>query len=221
MHGVLSTTNTVVVQSARGLGHRDWPADHGWWSQSPSPLYGLPFDELPNPRQVSAGEPGSEEEGMCKFSLLSPERVANAAASEIKTEDRFTLQRDVSNSHWDGLRHCSQLGPGQEKPVFYSGMTVAEIQDRSGILIDYVSYADRKGINFDSFFPNEVTVLFRCIGITRDWDNRMTIAEKTDYATKPVPELAGVEPTAAVAGDSIAFLEKGGVSSPPSAMAIF
>jgi hypothetical protein len=33
---------------------------------------------------------------MCKFSLLSPERVANAAASEIKTEDRFTLQRDVS-----------------------------------------------------------------------------------------------------------------------------
>jgi hypothetical protein len=47
----------------------------------------------------------------------------------------------------------------------------------------------------------------------------MTIAEKTDYATKPVPELAGVEPTvgmlcwiwnsgfAAVAGDSIAFLE--------------
>ncbi|KAA8649554.1 hypothetical protein EYZ11_006611 [Aspergillus tanneri] len=321
-----------------------------------SPLYDVPFNELPNPRQVWVGEPGSEEEGMGKLSLLTPERVAAAAAREIKTGKRVTLQWDMSkleivalgrstaqhhilpllggmcfddvyifnpqvSSQWDGLRHCSQGVPGQEQRMFYGGTTAAEIQDRSnnrigmqfwaqkgiagrGILIDYASYADKKGIKFNSFTPHEVKLseiqdiikecnitiqkgdlLFMRVGITRDWDTKMSISEKTDYANKPTPELAGVEPTvdmlrwiwdsgfAAVAGDSIAFEvwpprnpevmlheyllagwgmpigelfdlealaemckelnrwsfflssvplnQKGGVSSPPSAMAIF
>lgn len=143
--------------------------------------------------------------------------------------------------------------PGQEQRVFYGGTTAGEIQDRSnsrigtqfwanrgiagrGILIDYASYADRKGIHFDTFSAYEIKlseiqeivrecnitvqkgdILFMRVGITRAWDNTMTVAQKTDYATKPIPQLAGVEPTvdmlrwlwdsgfAAVAGDSIAF----------------
>ena len=58
-------------------------------------LHDLPFDKLPNPRQVWVGEPGSEEEGMGKLALLTPERVASAAAGEIKTGQRVTLQWDM------------------------------------------------------------------------------------------------------------------------------
>jgi len=105
-----------------------------------------------------------------------------------------------------------------------------------GILIDYASYADKKGFKFNSFSAHEIKlseiseivreckitiqkgdILFLRIGVTRDWDQSMTVAEKTEYATNAVPQLAGVEATvdmlrwiwdsgfAAVAGDGIAF----------------
>lgn len=52
--------------------------------------FDIPFDKLPNPRQVWVGAPGSLEEGLGKISLLTPEVVAEAAA-EIKTGVRVTL----------------------------------------------------------------------------------------------------------------------------------
>jgi hypothetical protein len=54
-----------------------------------SPL-DIPFDELPNPRQVWIGAPGSREEGLGRLSLLTPEVISRAAA-EIKTGRRVTL----------------------------------------------------------------------------------------------------------------------------------
>lgn len=54
-------------------------------------IYSTPFDELKDPRRVWKGKPGSHEEGMGKLSLLTPELVAKAAASEIKTGQRVTL----------------------------------------------------------------------------------------------------------------------------------
>ncbi|OJJ69457.1 hypothetical protein ASPBRDRAFT_45793 [Aspergillus brasiliensis CBS 101740] len=57
-------------------------------SQSP---FDVPFDELPNPKQVWVGKPGSREEGLGKLAILTPEVVANAAATEIKTGRRVTM----------------------------------------------------------------------------------------------------------------------------------
>lgn len=76
---------------------------------TPSPNYSLPFDSLPNPRQVWVGEPGSEEEGLGKLSILTPDVVAGAAASEIKTGRRVTLQWDMAKLEYVALgRAASQ-----------------------------------------------------------------------------------------------------------------
>lgn len=56
-----------------------------------SSIYDTLFDDLPNPRQVWKGDPGSREEGLGKLSILTPELVAKAASSEIKTGYRVTL----------------------------------------------------------------------------------------------------------------------------------
>lgn len=82
-----------------------------------------------------------------------------------------------------------------------------------GILTDDASYSNKKGIVFNSFSSHEVKLakiqdivkeynstiqkgdlLFLRAGITHDWDNKMSFAEKTEYVTKAVPELVGVEP---------------------------
>lgn len=70
---------------------------------APSSLYDTPFDKLPNPRQVWVGEPGSEEEGLGKLSILTPELVAQTAAAEVKTGQRVTLQWDLSKLEYVGL----------------------------------------------------------------------------------------------------------------------
>ncbi|EKG11826.1 Putative cyclase [Macrophomina phaseolina MS6] len=56
----------------------------------------IPFDQLPDPKRVWVGKPGSREEGLGKLLLLTPERVAHAAASEIKTGRRVTLGWDLN-----------------------------------------------------------------------------------------------------------------------------
>jgi hypothetical protein len=60
-----------------------------------SPLT-VPFAELPDPRRVWVGEPGSHEEGLGKLALLTPEVVSRAAAKEIKTGKRVTLNWDLT-----------------------------------------------------------------------------------------------------------------------------
>ena len=105
-----------------------------------------------------------------------------------------------------------------------------------GVLIDYVSYAEKKGIKYSTFDRHEIPlsaileiakecnitfqkgdVLFVRSGMTREWDNDMSVSDKAAFAASPMPSHAGVEATedvlrflwdsgfAAVAGDGIAF----------------
>ena len=53
------------------------------------------WDELPNPKRVWVGEPGSREEGLGRLVLLTPERVA-AAAKQIQTGIRVNLGWDLN-----------------------------------------------------------------------------------------------------------------------------
>jgi putative cyclase len=249
------------------------------------------YDALPDPRRVWPAPPGSREEGLGRLILLTPDVVARAASSCIRSGRRASLgwsmtKLDVANfgraplrhdivpllggaafddvytlnpqqsSQWDGLRHFSAPFPTPEDPdrrLFYGGVTRDEILDRScvriglqewaregicgrGVLLDYAAYADRHGISYGTFSDHAVPlsvlldvareqgvtfqrgdVLFVRIGITREWDERMTDAGKRAYAESTAPQHAGVEGTeemlrwiwntgfAAVAGDAISF----------------
>ncbi|KAF2178724.1 hypothetical protein K469DRAFT_598540 [Zopfia rhizophila CBS 207.26] len=255
--------------------------------------FDIPFDSLLDPKRVWQGTPGSREEGLGKLSILTPELVAKAAASEIRTGKRVTLGWDLTklevaafnrqpcgheivpllggfafddiysfnpqqSSQWDGLRHFSQPIPGTggkdvSERVFYGGTTAADIVDRSntriglqywakegiagrGVLIDYASWAEKKGIEYSAFSAHEIKlaaikeiakecgiefqkgdILFVRIGMTKEWDERMTKEDKHAYAASSNPQHAGVEGTeavlrwvwdsgfSAVAGDAISW----------------
>ncbi|RAH80605.1 hypothetical protein BO86DRAFT_448974 [Aspergillus japonicus CBS 114.51] len=66
-------------------------------------LFDTPFDLLPNPKQVWVGEPGSQEEGLGKLSILTPEVVAKAAATEIKTGRRVTMAWELTKLDYPNL----------------------------------------------------------------------------------------------------------------------
>lgn len=53
------------------------------------------WDELPDPKRVWVGKPGSREEGLGRLVLLTPERVAQAAQTQIKTGIRVNLGWDL------------------------------------------------------------------------------------------------------------------------------
>jgi kynurenine formamidase len=255
------------------------------------PLHLTPYDSLPDKRQVWVGAPGSREEGLGRLVLLTPEVVAAAAASCIRTGRRVTVgweltKLEIANfnrlpceheivdlldgtafddiftfnpqqsSQWDGLRHFSQPSPTDTEPqkrVFYGGVTKEEIRDPAnhrigmqywakegicgrGVLLDYAAYAERKGISYTTFSDHTVPlsvlleiaeeekvtfqrgdILFVRVGVTQEWDTKMTPADKTAYAESTNPQHAGVEGTedmlrwlwdtgfAAVAGDAISF----------------
>lgn len=69
-------------------------------AQSP---FDTPFDQLPNPKQVWVGKPGSHEEGLGKLAVLTPEVVAKAAASEIKTGRRVTMGWELTKLDYPNL----------------------------------------------------------------------------------------------------------------------
>ena len=168
------------------------------------------------------------------------------------------MTRFVENgTQWDGLRHASQSVPAKadEPPperVFYGGTTAAEIQDRQsdrigiqhwaqagivgrGVLIDYVSYAEKKGIKYTGFEAHQFKlseireiakdcniefrkgdILLVRGGTTEAWDS-MSMAAKATYGAGGSPSHPGLEATedmlrflwdsgfAAVASDTFAF----------------
>lgn len=76
--------------------------------ESSSSPYNIPFDKLPNPKQVWVGVPGSREEGLGKLALLTPGVVANAA-KEIQTGRRATLGWEMTKLELANLnRHPCQ-----------------------------------------------------------------------------------------------------------------
>jgi kynurenine formamidase len=148
-------------------------------------------------------------------------------------DDIYTFNPQQS-SQWDGLRHFSQPCPTDAEPdrrLFYGGVTKQEITDRAGgrigmqfwaregicgrgVLLDYVAYADRKGIEYSTFSDHSIPlsvlkeiahdegltfrrgdILFVRVGVTREWDTAMTAADKRAYADSPNPQHAGVEGT--------------------------
>ena len=54
------------------------------------------WDELPNPRKVWIGKPGSHEEGLGRLVLLTPDRVARAAQTQVLTGRRVNLGWDLN-----------------------------------------------------------------------------------------------------------------------------
>ncbi|KAJ4986471.1 hypothetical protein SVAN01_08033 [Stagonosporopsis vannaccii] len=235
-------------------------------------IYDTPFDELPDKKRVWVGTPGSREEGLAKLALLTPSTVAKAAASEIRTGKRVSLNWELTklenaglgrqpfehkiiqcynglfyddsyafnpqqSSQWDGLRHFSQPvprteGKGPEQRVFYGGTTGAEIEDRSntrigmqhwakegiagrGVLIDYLTWADKNGVQYSTLKNHEVKladilniakeceitfqkgdIVFVRTGFTKEWDTTLTAEAKKSYAENPADmQHAGIEAT--------------------------
>ncbi|KAE8154255.1 hypothetical protein BDV25DRAFT_148167 [Aspergillus avenaceus] len=65
--------------------------------------FDVPYNELPNPKQVWMGKPGSYEEGLGKLAILTPEVVAKAASSEIKTGRRVTMGWEMTKLNYPNL----------------------------------------------------------------------------------------------------------------------
>jgi kynurenine formamidase len=84
-------------------------------------------------------------------------------------------------------------------------------------LIDYATWAEKKGIKYTTFSTHQVRfadileiaeennitfkkgdILFVRVGVTKEWDTSMTDAEKQAYSDNPSPEHAGVEATTEV-----------------------
>ncbi|MCJ1298934.1 hypothetical protein MMC08_001725 [Hypocenomyce scalaris] len=155
------------------------------------------------------------------------------------------------SSQWDGLRHHS--GPGPDgRNVWYGGTTPEEIQDPSsdrigighwaekgiagrGVLIDYLSWAEKKGVSVNGLSQHRVLladvltiakecniqfkhgdIFFLRVGLTKTW-NSMTADQKKSYSQLKSPQHAGIEQTeqvvrflwdnhfAAVASDAVSF----------------
>lgn len=58
-------------------------------------IYDTPYDDLPDKKRVWVGTPGSREEGLARLALLTPSIVAKAAASEIRTGKRISLNWEL------------------------------------------------------------------------------------------------------------------------------
>ncbi|KAL4951680.1 hypothetical protein BDW69DRAFT_169548 [Aspergillus filifer] len=248
------------------------------------------FDDLPNKRQYWPAPAGSAEEGLGMLRILTPDIVANAAQTQIKTGERVCLQWGIENlnppgfgrkpfehkvkwvmegvafddeyhfnpqqsSQWDGLRHHNGPAPTEDDPnrrLFYGGTTAAEIQDPKnerigighwakkgiagrGVLIDFVSWAEKKGVSVNALSQQEVSldtvheiakecnitfqrgdIFFLRVGLPQTWD-RMSDVEKKAYSQQSTPKHAGIEQServlrffwdnhfAAVASDAVSF----------------
>ncbi|KAG9239999.1 hypothetical protein BJ878DRAFT_431234 [Calycina marina] len=60
------------------------------------PVHATTFDSLPDKRKVWNGAPGSNEEGLGRLILLTPDVIADAAKSCIKTGHRVSLNWDLT-----------------------------------------------------------------------------------------------------------------------------
>ncbi|KAL1969322.1 hypothetical protein VTN77DRAFT_9514 [Rasamsonia byssochlamydoides] len=165
-------------------------------------------------------------------------------------DDEFHFNPQQS-SQWDGLRHHSAPGPDGKK-VWYGGTTAEEILSGEsnrigmgfwakqgiagrGVLIDYLSWAEKKGISVNALTQHVVSlddvyeiakecniefrrgdIFFLRVGLQKTWDS-MTPAQKQAYSEQKVPKHAGLEQServvkffwdnhfAAVASDTVSF----------------
>lgn len=122
------------------------------------------------------------------------------------------------------------IGRGKELPVsldisFFLPVSILRTTPRApgtngsrvigrGVLIDYATWAEKKGIEYSTFSTHQVRLsdilqiakennitfqkgdtLFVRVGVTKEWDTVMTDAQKKAYSDNASPEHAGVEAT--------------------------
>lgn len=175
-----------------------------------------------------------------------------APGTAFDDEYHFNPQQ---SSQWDGFRHHNAPAPTPEdatRRVFYGGTTAEEIQEPTstrigighwatkgiagrGVLIDYLSWAEKKGISVNALSQQAVSIddvltianecgikfqrgdiFFLRIGLPRTWAN-MTSTQKQEYSLQSAPKHAGLEQServlrfmwdnhfAAVASDAVSF----------------
>ncbi|KAE8149396.1 hypothetical protein BDV25DRAFT_130396 [Aspergillus avenaceus] len=172
----------------------------------------------------------------------------------IAFDDEYHFNPQQS-SQWDGLRHHSAPDPtsnDEARRVFYGGTAEEEILDPNstrigigywakkgiagrGVLIDYLSWAEKKGITVDGLSQHAVPlddvlaiarecniefqrgdIFFLRVGLTKTWC-AMSDAQKQAYGQQTVPKHAGLEQServlrfmwdnhfSAVASDAVSF----------------
>ncbi|KAJ5166884.1 uncharacterized protein N7482_005665 [Penicillium canariense] len=175
-------------------------------------------------------------------------------AEGVAFDDEYHFNPQQS-SQWDGLRHHNAPAPTPENPqrrVFYGGTTSEEIIDTDsprigighwakkgiagrGVLIDYVSYAEKRGIPLNALSRQMISldevqeivqecnitfqkgdIFFLRVGLPRTWA-AMSPEQRKAYSEQPMPQHAGIEQServlrfmwdhhfAAVASDAVSF----------------
>ena len=175
-------------------------------------------------------------------------------AEGIAFDDEYHFNPQQS-SQWDGFRHHNAPAPTSDNPdrrVFYGGTTAEEIQDTNcqrigigfwakkgiagrGVLIDYVSYAEKKGISVNALSQQVISldevheiarecnitfqkgdVFFLRVGLPGTW-SAMSAEQRLTYSQQATPKHAGIEQServlrcmwdnhfAAVASDAVSF----------------
>ncbi|ANB12026.1 Pc12g14970 [Sugiyamaella lignohabitans] len=160
------------------------------------------------------------------------------ARSEFSLDDIYEFNPQQS-SQWDGFRHYQQpvafSGADEDKQkgkvdgLWFGGASRSEITEKGstrigvhhwaqqgivgrGVLIDYATYAEEKGIKYSCFEPNIIThadlqgaikrfnvdiqpadIVFIRIGLPREWD-KYSDEEKKAIQERP-PEFMGLEPS--------------------------
>ncbi|EKV06784.1 hypothetical protein PDIG_67610 [Penicillium digitatum PHI26] len=172
----------------------------------------------------------------------------------VAFDDEYHFNPQQS-SQWDGLRHHSAPAPtpeDQDRRLFYGGTTAKEILDETssrigigfwakkgiagrGVLIDYVSYAAKKGISVNALSRQMISldevqeiahecsikfqkgdIFFLRVGLPETW-KRMSAEDRVAYSQQSIPQHAGIEQServlrflwdnhfAAVASDAVSF----------------
>jgi hypothetical protein len=159
-------------------------------------------------------EQSSQWDGLRHFSQTVPgqsERVFYGGTTSEEINDR---QNDRI-----GLQHWAREGiAGTTHPLLMNSLILSHaISIGRGVLIDYATWAEKKGIKYSTFSTHQVRfadileiaeennitfkkgdILFVRVGVTKEWDTSMTDAEKQAYSDNPSPEHAGVEATTEV-----------------------
>ncbi|KAL2841561.1 hypothetical protein BJY01DRAFT_236326 [Aspergillus pseudoustus] len=175
-------------------------------------------------------------------------------AEGIAFDDEYHFNPQQS-SQWDGFRHHNGPAPTAEdsnRRLFYGGTTAEEIQDPQnprigvgywakkgiagrGVLIDYVSWAEKRGLPINALTQDQISldivleiakeaqiefqrgdIFFLRVGLPQTWA-ALSEAQKQEYSAQATPKHAGIEQServlrffwdqhfAAVASDAVSF----------------
>lgn len=113
-----------------------------------------------------------------------------------------------------GIHHWAQEGITGQFRFFLSSFWTNSYGSGRGVLIDYASWAEKKGIKYSTFSQHTVKlgeileiakecnitfqrgdILLVRIGVIKEWEHEMSVEAKQAYAATKSPKHAGVEGT--------------------------